>query len=189
MIRNARGPWAALVGGLSLLSLLAAPAPPARGARRHDGDHERQVADPLVGDARGGAALVELDDLRTLDEPSPAAFEALSDIAEAAARAKMGDDFDEWNELEHQFHSDLYAFSPLSLVRDEFERLWLLSNIYRRLNMRAVGVPADSPAVTYYRAMLAALATGDRERMVALMTQLRQGSERRYTELLQRLYG
>ena len=71
-------------------------------------------------------------------------------------------------------------------MRDEFARLWLLSNIYRRLGARAVGRAADSPAVTYYPHMVEALAARDRERMTQLMTDLRRGSERWYTELLQR---
>jgi DNA-binding GntR family transcriptional regulator len=132
--------------------------------------------------------LLEAALLRSLQLPAPTALQRLADLADAAARAKMSDDFDLWNELEHRFHSQLYALSPLNLVRDEFERLWLLSNIYRRLNMR-VGVPADSPAVIYYADMVDALAASDRERMVELMTELREASERGYTRILQRVHA
>lgn len=76
--------------------------------------------------------------------------------------------------------------SSLNLVRDEFERLWLLSNIYRHLGSGSVGRAPDSPAVTYYAAMIDAFAASDRERMVSLMDKLRRGSERWYAELLQR---
>jgi DNA-binding GntR family transcriptional regulator len=101
----------------------------------------------------------------------------------------MGEDFDEWNALEHRFHSELYALSPLNLVREEFERLWWLSNIYRHLNMRSVGLAPDAASVTYYKAMTGALAVEDRERMVELMTHLREGSQRRYMEILERRQG
>jgi hypothetical protein len=73
----------------------------------------------------------------------------------------------------------------MNLVRAEFERLWWLSNIYRRLN-RAVGQAPESPAVTYYADMVEALAAGDHKRMVGLMTHLREGSQRWYAKLLQR---
>lgn len=133
--------------------------------------------------------LLEAALLRTLEQPSATQLSALHEVAERAAQAKMGDDFDVWNELEHAFHSALYALSPLKLVRDEFERLWLLSNIYRWLNMRSVSLAANAVAVTYYLDMVNALAAGERERMVMLMTHLRESSERRYTELLERRSG
>lgn len=123
--------------------------------------------------------LLETELLRSLVDPAPKALAALRQVGEAAMRAKMGDDFEAWNQLEHDFHSQLYALSSMNLVRAEFERLWLLSNIYRRLN-RAVGQAADSPAVTYYAHMVEALVAGDRERMVQLMTHLREGSQRWY---------
>ena len=72
----------------------------------------------------------------------------------------------------------------MNLVRAEVERLWQLSNIYRRLN-HAVALAPDARAVTYYGQMVEALATGDRQRMVELMTHLREGSQRRYARLLQ----
>ncbi len=130
--------------------------------------------------------LLESELLRTLARPEPETLARLRDLAAAAARAKVGDDFEEWNELEHRFHSELYALSPLNLVRDEFERLWLLSNIYRHLGSGSVGRAPDSPAVTYYSVMIDALAASDRQHMVGLMDSLRRGSERWYTELLQR---
>ena len=130
--------------------------------------------------------LLESALLRSLSTPTAAQLEALRSLADAAADTKMGEDFDEWNALEHRFHSELYALSPLNLVRDEFERLWWLSNIYRHLNMRSVGLPAEAPAVTYYAGMTEALAVVDRERMVELMTHLREGSQRRYIEILER---
>jgi DNA-binding GntR family transcriptional regulator len=129
--------------------------------------------------------LLESELLRTLADPTAETLVALREVGHAAARAKMGDDFELWNQLEHDFHSQLYALSPMKLVLSEFERLWLLSNIYRRLN-HAVGLAPDSPAVTYYGAMLEALTAHDREQMVQLMTHLREGSERWYARLLQR---
>lgn len=133
--------------------------------------------------------LIEAELLRSLPPPGELELRSLRLLAESAAQAKMGDDFDEWNELEHRFHSVLYGLSPLNLVRDEFQRLWLLSNIYRRLNMRSIGLPADATSVTYYGDMVEALAAGERERMVDLMTHLRTASERRYNELLERRNG
>ena len=47
-------------------------------------------------------------------------------------------------------------------------------------------LPAEAPAVTYYAGMTEALAVVDRERMVELMTHLREGSQRRYIEILER---
>jgi DNA-binding GntR family transcriptional regulator len=133
--------------------------------------------------------LLESALLRSLSTPTADQLQALRSLADAAADTKMGEDFDEWNALEHRFHSDLYALSPLNLVRDEFERLWWLSNIYRHLNMRSVGLPAEAASVTYYAAMTDALAAEDRERMVELMTHLREGSQRRYIEILERRHG
>lgn len=133
--------------------------------------------------------LIEAELIRSLDLAKPGTIKRLRAVGQSAACAKMGDDFDLWNDLEHRFHSELYALSPMNLVRDEFERLWLLSNIYRHLNMAALGLSADAPAVTYYASMVAALAVDDRERMISLMTQLREGSQRRYTEILFRRYG
>lgn len=133
--------------------------------------------------------LIEAELIRSLDLAKPGHVRHLREVGDAAARAKMGDDFDVWNDLEHRFHTDLYTLSPMALVRDEFERLWLLSNIYRHLNMAALGLPADAPAVTYYASMVDALEVDDRDRMIALMTQLRQGSQRRYTEILTRRYA
>lgn len=130
--------------------------------------------------------LLESALIESLPDPSQQTLDDLRALATAAATAKMGEDFERWNELEHAFHTALYALSPLNLVRDEFARLWLLSNIYRRLGARAVGRPPDSPAVTYYPNMVAALQAHDRQRMAQLMTDLRNGSERWYTELLQR---
>jgi DNA-binding GntR family transcriptional regulator len=133
--------------------------------------------------------LLESALLRSLSTPIVGQMEALRSLADAAADAKMADDFDEWNALEHRFHTQLYALSPLNLVRDEFERLWWLSNIYRHLNMRSVGLPAEARSVTYYAEMTDALAVEDRERMVELMTHLREGSQRRYIEILERRQG
>jgi DNA-binding GntR family transcriptional regulator len=133
--------------------------------------------------------LLESALLRSLVRPPSDQLEPLREIASASAEAKMAEDFDDWNALEHRFHSELYALSPLNLVRDEFERLWWLSNIYRHLNMRSVGLPADSPAVSYYADMLDAFQAHDLERMVELMTHLREGSERRYIEILERRQG
>lgn len=133
--------------------------------------------------------LLEAELLRSLPPLAEVDLISLLDLADAAASAKMGDDFDTWNQLEHRFHSELYALSPLNLLRDEFERLWQLSNVYRRLNMRSIGLPAEAKAVTYYRDMVEALASGNRQRMVELMTHLRTSSERRYTELLERRNG
>jgi DNA-binding GntR family transcriptional regulator len=132
--------------------------------------------------------LLETELLRSLLDPPPDALATLQRIGGAAARAKMGDDFELWNQLEHDFHSHLYALSSMNLVRAEFERLWWLSNIYRRLN-RAVGQAPDSPAVTYYATMVRALAAADHECMVERMTHLREGSERWYAKLLQRRAG
>jgi DNA-binding GntR family transcriptional regulator len=132
--------------------------------------------------------LLETELLRSMPDPAPEALAALRTLGQAATRAKMGDDFEAWNQLEHDFHTQLYALSSMNLVRAEFERLWLLSNIYRRLN-RAVGQAADSPAVTYYGEMVEALAARNHDRMVALMTHLREGSERWYAKLLQRRAG
>jgi DNA-binding GntR family transcriptional regulator len=133
--------------------------------------------------------LLESALLHSLSTPTAGQLEALRSLADAAAATKMGEDFDEWNTLEHRFHSELYALSPLNLVRDEFERLWWLSNIYRHLNMRSVGLPPDAASVTYYAAMTDALLVEDRERMVELMTHLREGSQRRYIEILERRQG
>jgi DNA-binding GntR family transcriptional regulator len=133
--------------------------------------------------------LLETALLRSLSTPTAGQLGALRSLAAAAADTKMGEDFDEWNALEHRFHSELYALSALNLVRDEFERLWWLSNIYRHLNMGSIGLPAESTAVTYYADMLSALAVEDRERMVQLMTHLREGSQRRYIEILERRQG
>jgi DNA-binding GntR family transcriptional regulator len=130
--------------------------------------------------------LLEAALLRSLERPSAPKLRTLRRLAADAVAAKLGDDFDVWNELEHRFHTELYALSPLNLVRGEVERLWILSNIYRRLSVRAVGVAATSPGVTYYVQMIEALTADDRERMVVLMTKLRQGAEHAYTQLLQR---
>lgn len=130
--------------------------------------------------------LLEAELIRSLDLPRPGHITRLRELGNAAARAKMGEDFDSWNELEHRFHTEMYALSSMNLVRDEFERLWLLSNIYRHLNMASLGLSADAPAVTYYTSMVDGLERDDHDRMIALMTALRAGSERRYTELLSR---
>jgi DNA-binding GntR family transcriptional regulator len=132
--------------------------------------------------------LLEAELLRSVADPHAAALADLRRAGEAAAQAKMGEDFELWNQLEHDFHTQLYQLSPLSLVRAEFERLWLLSNIYRRLN-HAVALPPDARSVTYYGHMADALAVGDRDRMVELMTHLREVTQRGYARLLQRRRG
>jgi DNA-binding GntR family transcriptional regulator len=132
--------------------------------------------------------LLEAELLRSVADPDPAALAELRRARDAAAQAKMGEDFELWNQLEPDFHTLPYQMSPMNLVRAEFERLWLLSNIYRRLN-HAVALPLDARSVTYYGQMVDALAAGDRDRLVKLMTHLREISQRGCTRLLQRRHA
>jgi DNA-binding GntR family transcriptional regulator len=130
--------------------------------------------------------LLEAALLRSLERPSPRKLDQLRRLARDAAAAKMGDDFESWNQLERRFHTELYALSPLNLICAEEQRLWILSNIYRMLAERSVGREPTSPMVTYYGDMVAALVANDSERMVQLMTHLRQGAEEGHARKLQR---
>jgi DNA-binding GntR family transcriptional regulator len=130
--------------------------------------------------------LLETELLRTIDWPDAEQLSNLERIGHQAADSMRQGDFDRWNDLEHRFHQELYALSPLNLVHAEAERLWLLSNVYRMMGFEHHRPDRLAHAAGYYQRMLDALAAHDREALVRHLQELRERTERSYAEKLRR---
>ena len=126
---------------------------------------------------------------RTIECPSPEQTVSLERLGHAAATSLLEGDFERWNQLEHRFHQTLYALSPLGLVYAETERLWLLSNLYRVVSFGLSLPHHHAYAIGYYQRMLDALAARDREALIHHLRELRERTERRYSEKLQQRLG
>jgi DNA-binding GntR family transcriptional regulator len=130
--------------------------------------------------------LLETELLRTLEWPDAERLADLEHLGHAAADHMRRGDFDQWNAFEHRFHQTLYALSRLDLVQAEVERLWLLSNVYRMVGFGYRAPDQKSFAIGYYQRMLDALAARDRDALVRHLRQLRERTERSYSEQLRR---
>ena len=133
--------------------------------------------------------LLETELLRTISWPDTQQLSLLEHLGQQATERMRDGDFEEWNALEHRFHRQLYALSPLDVVHAEVERLWLLSNVYRLVGFEYHQPERKSFAIGYYRRMLDALVAGDREALIGHLRELRERTEHSYTEKLQRRAG
>ena len=128
-------------------------------------------------------SLLETELLRSLTWPDAEQLASLKQIGRRAASAMRQGDFEMWNTLEHRFHQELYALSPLELVQVEVERLWLLSNVYRMVAFQHVAEHRLDPA-GYYDRMLDALTARDRKALMQHLQALRQRTQRTYAAKL-----
>jgi len=130
--------------------------------------------------------LVEAELIRTIEWPSRQRVARMRGIAEqvAASMLDTNRNMDRWNELDHRFLIELYSLSPLELVRAEAERLWTLSNVYRRLTALA-SFETTRKASRVYPSVVDALELRDRPKMIRLITTQRRGAEELFVRLLQ----
>ncbi|HEX8966864.1 MAG TPA: GntR family transcriptional regulator [Chloroflexota bacterium] len=129
--------------------------------------------------------LLETELLVSLDWPDAEQLASLERIGRAASAHMLAGDFEQWNELEHRFHQELYALSPLNLVRAEADRLWVLSNVYRVVGFGHADAQHLGYAATYYQRILDALGAHDRSALVHHLREIRERTERRYAAKLQ----
>ena len=73
---------------------------------------------------------------------------------------------DRYQQLNLDFHFTIFSASPLELVRSEVARLWNMSAYYRSLYLFVAGNAFHLGAE--HDAMIAAIAEGDRERLIVL---------------------
>ena len=77
--------------------------------------------------------------------------------------------------LNHEFHFHLFGLSPHGVIRAEVERLWNMSEFYRSLY--AYEPDAQQRIVAEHRAIIAAIGSGDRARVLDELDRHRGGAE------------
>ena len=77
--------------------------------------------------------------------------------------------------LNHAFHFHLFGLSPHGVIRAEVERLWNMSEFYRSLY--AYEPDAQQRIVAEHRAIIAAIVSGDRARVLDELDRHRGGAE------------
>jgi DNA-binding GntR family transcriptional regulator len=127
--------------------------------------------------------FLETEILKNADWPMAQQISRLRAIGQQASDALLARDIDTWTELDRRFVKQLYQLCPLELLRMEAERLWTLSNVYRRLTVLA---PEENirRAALFYAELIDALEVHDRPKMIRLISANRRRAESFYVDVL-----
>jgi DNA-binding GntR family transcriptional regulator len=119
--------------------------------------------------------LLEAELLRSLRTPSAAELESLR-AENGRIRESVGEgNLNQVLRGNRRFHFAIFALSPLELVTRQVERLWHQSEPYRATYL---WLPATQERILAdHEAMIAALAAGDRERLVEVADRHRAAAE------------
>jgi DNA-binding GntR family transcriptional regulator len=120
--------------------------------------------------------LLETELLATVDLPrvDVSRLISLNDQLEQLDAAAPGA-LPERKRLNHEFHFHLFGLSPHGVIRAEVERLWNMSEFYRSLY--AYEPDAQPRIVAEHRAIIAAIESGSRPRVLDELDRHRSGAE------------
>jgi DNA-binding GntR family transcriptional regulator len=124
---------------------------------------------------------IEVEIVRTLDWPSATEMRTLKKMAVVMQDAAKAGDAAGWLEAHDEFHSMILSLSPIKVLVEEAERLWIRTESFR--SMRIHNTLGESHAENLSHAeILDALQKRDRERLVGLFTNEMQIRESDLTE-------
>lgn len=126
--------------------------------------------------------LLETELLRSIDL-SAVDVDELATLNEKLAGLSSANEPDDFQATNHAFHFRIFEYSPLTLVRQEVNRLWYMSSFYRSLYIQeassALRVQED------HEHILEAIRRGDHEELVRISDEHRSSTE----ELVTRRIG
>jgi DNA-binding GntR family transcriptional regulator len=125
--------------------------------------------------------ILEVEIVRGLDWPSAAELRTLRKLAVVMQDAANAGDAAGWLDAHDEFHSMILSLSPIKVLVEEAERLWIRTESFR--SMRIHNALEESHAENLSHAeILDALQRRDRERLISLFTQEMQVKESDLTE-------
>ncbi|MER5261787.1 GntR family transcriptional regulator [Actinosynnema sp. NPDC002837] len=119
--------------------------------------------------------LLETEVIRSLPRPDAGQLDRIGSLAEDVERAAAELDLPRMREANSAFHQAIFGLSGLNLVVAEINRIWTRALPYHAVYLYDEG--ARTRILAEHRDMLAALGSGDLERLVELMDTHREGSE------------
>ena len=113
--------------------------------------------------------VLEVEIVRSLEWPSATEMRTLKKMAVVMQDAAKAGDASGWLEAHDEFHSRILSLSPIKVLVEEAERLWIRTESFR--SMRIHNTLGQSHAENLSHAeILDALQKRDRERLVGLFT-------------------
>ncbi|WP_280438295.1 GntR family transcriptional regulator [Nocardia carnea] len=119
--------------------------------------------------------LLETEVLRSLPTPTAGDLSRISALADEIERAATEHDLQRIRMLNTEFHLAIFELSEQNLVVGEIRRIWTWALPYHSVYLHSEA--GRERIVAEHREMVAALARGDRERLVELMDAHRAGSD------------
>lgn len=125
--------------------------------------------------------VLEVEIVRALEWPSATEMRTLKKMAVVMQDAARAGDASGWLQVHDEFHSMILSLSPIKVLVEEAERLWIRTESFR--SMRIHNALGESHAENLsHTEILEALQKRDRERLVALFTKEMQIKEPDLTE-------
>jgi DNA-binding GntR family transcriptional regulator len=125
--------------------------------------------------------ILEVEIVRALQWPSAAEMRTLRKMAVVMQDAAKAGDAAGWLEAHDEFHSMILSLSPIKVLVEEAERLWIRTESFRSMRIHNVLEESHTENLSHV-AILDALQKRDRERLVSLFTQEMQIKESDLTE-------
>jgi len=126
--------------------------------------------------------FLETEILRTIEWPSSEQLEYLKKLNEDCRTAVKQGAVEQLIAANREFHFTMFRWSPLTIMLNETDRIWRVSDPYRALHLsnqeRRKRVPGD------HDAMIAAIEQQDVAKLIALSDKHRSASRQLLTELL-----
>ncbi|SDG70833.1 DNA-binding transcriptional regulator, GntR family [Lentzea fradiae] len=119
--------------------------------------------------------LLETEVIRGLPRPDAGQLDRIGSLAEDVERAAADLDLPRMREANSAFHQAIFEMSSLNLVVAEINRIWTWALPYHAVYL--YDEAARARILTEHRDMVAALGSGDLDRLVELMDTHRAGSE------------
>jgi DNA-binding GntR family transcriptional regulator len=130
--------------------------------------------------------LLETELIRSVDLASVDA-DLMDDILQRMDELTPAESPEEYQRLNREFHFLLLDPSPMELVRQEVSRLWYISGFYRSLYLYEPEAPSHLKAE--HEAIVAAVRSGDVEKLIRVSDSHRSGTERLVVQRLGRGRG
>jgi DNA-binding GntR family transcriptional regulator len=126
--------------------------------------------------------FLETEVLRSIEWPTPAQLDRLKQLNEDCRSAVDEGAVELLIAANREFHFTMFRWSPLTIMVNEIDRIWRVSDPYRALHLsnqeRRKRVPGD------HDAMIAAIERRDTAKLIALMDKHRSASRRLLQEML-----
>lgn len=138
--------------------------------RLHSGYFVSELDPSEINQIHTLLGFLEIELMGSIRWPTADEVAHLRALNESFAQAAGAGEFAAANRLNRQLHLSMFSLSPLSILRAETERYWILSDPYRLLH---VATTDPTPAIEQHEQLIDAMAAEDRALCLRTLSQHR----------------